>query len=101
LVKIFIKILSEVDLSCCGVSYDGELLFEQIDDAVLHAKKRVYVEMNNNEMNSRHNKKLEDTESSYDRINKRIAKLEDRGWRRYRGSVAEFQIGRLKKLEML
>jgi len=38
----FTKLISNVDLSCCGVSYDGKNLYENFPSAILHCKNKVF-----------------------------------------------------------
>ncbi len=40
--KAFMELISNVDLSCCGVSYDGEFLYENVNSAISHCFNRVY-----------------------------------------------------------
>lgn len=65
----FRDLISNVDLSCCGVSYDGEKLYEDYPNAIIHCQSKVYSVNNFAKMYSRK------------RINHRTAKLEDRGWK--------------------
>lgn len=65
----FHKLVSNVDLSCCGVSYDGDKLSEDYPNAILHCKSKVFSVNSGAWM------------YSHKRINHRIAKLESRGWR--------------------
>lgn len=63
----FNRILSNVDISCCGVSYDGKL-YENYDNAINHCiSKHFFV-----------NKQT--LMYSFERSNKRIDKLLNRGW---------------------
>lgn len=66
--KNFKRLLQNVDISCCGVSYDGEYLYENYPGAVSHCEFK-YFEIN--EKASMYNKK---------RIEHRKYKLIERGW---------------------
>jgi hypothetical protein len=65
----FRDLISNVDLSCCGVSYDGENLYEDYPNAVVHCQSKVYSVNKSAKMYSER------------RINHRIHKLKDRGWK--------------------
>lgn len=67
---IYHKLLSNVDISCCGVSYDGKDLYENYEGAIQHCLYKLY-DVNSGAM--MYNDK---------RISHRIAKLEERGWER-------------------
>jgi hypothetical protein len=67
--KGFKDLISNVDLSCCGISYDGETLYEDYPNAIIHCQSKVYSVNNLAKMYSRK------------RIHHRTAKLEDRGWK--------------------
>lgn len=59
----------QVDLTCCGVSYSPGKLTQHCENAIEHCKNKVFKELpNHNFYNAK-------------RIQHRIAKLEDRGWR--------------------
>lgn len=64
----FTDLISNVDLSCCGVSYDGESLHEDYPNAIVHCQSKVYSVNKSAKMYSDR------------RINHRIHKLKDRGW---------------------
>lgn len=65
----FRDLISNVDLSCCGVSYDGENLYEDYTNAIVHCQNKVYSVNKSAKMYSGR------------RINHRIQKLKDRGWK--------------------
>lgn len=69
------RLISNVDISCCGVSYDGTNLIENVQDAILHCRNKVY-KVNHGEMTHRN------------RLQHRKAKLESRGWEQIEGGVA-------------
>jgi hypothetical protein len=71
----FYELISNVDLSCCGVSYDGNKLQENYTNAILHCKSKVF--------SVNYGAKM----FSQKRIDHRIAKLEDRGWNRIDNTV--------------
>jgi hypothetical protein len=64
----FKDLISNVDLSCCGVSYDGETLHEDYPNAISHSQNKVFSVNEQAKM------------YSHKRINHRIHKLLDRGW---------------------
>lgn len=59
--------ISNVDLSCCGVSYDGTNLYENVEDAVIHCLTKKF----KTNLGSMYNS---------DRIEHRKTKLLYRGW---------------------
>ena len=69
-------LISNVDLSCCGVSYDGNKLSEDYPNAILHCKSRVFSVNQNAKM------------YSHKRIHHRVHKLQDRGWSRIDDTVS-------------
>lgn len=64
----FYKILQNVDLSCCGVSYNGVIIRENCDDAILHCLSRTFLIYKDHKMFNENN------------IFKRIHKLENKGF---------------------
>jgi len=64
----FNKLLSQVDISACGVSYSEGKIKERCKDAIQHCIDREFIVYNDHIF---HHK---------DRIHCRIAKLENRGW---------------------
>jgi hypothetical protein len=72
----FNVLISNVDLSCCGVSYDGNKLSEDYPNAILHCKSKVF-SVNQNAMMYSHK-----------RIYHRVHKLQDRGWSRIDDTVS-------------
>jgi hypothetical protein len=72
----FNVLISNVDLSCCGVSYDGNKLSEDYPNAILHCKSRVFSVNQNAKM------------YSHKRIHHRVHKLQDRGWSRIDDTVS-------------
>jgi hypothetical protein len=67
-------LVSNVDISCCGVSYDGRRLRESVTNAILHCKNRVF-EVNDGAL------MIVNTRSGIDRLSMRKHKLLDRGWK--------------------
>ena len=63
----FFNIIREVDLTCCGVSFNGKLR-ENCKDAILHCIVGVVEELQQNQM------------YHINRTTSRIYKLESRGW---------------------
>lgn len=66
--KEFSNLISNVDLSCCGVSWVGSNLHEDYPNALLHCQSKVFSVNKNAKMYSQR------------RINHRIHKLKERGW---------------------
>lgn len=65
----FINLIQNVDMSCCGVSYDGEFIYENYSNAISHCINRVF-EVNKKAIMYSSNRFLH-----------RKYKLEDRGWK--------------------
>ena len=72
----FTDLIANVDLSCCGVSYDGETLHEDYPNALLHCQSKVFSV----------NKKAK--MYSHKRISHRIHKLTDRGWEEIENTIS-------------
>jgi hypothetical protein len=72
----FNVLISNVDLSCCGVSYSGNKVSEDYPNAILHCRSKVFSVNQNAKM------------YSHKRIHHRIAKLEGRGWSRIDDTVS-------------
>jgi len=64
----FINLIQNVDISCCGVSWDGKKLYENYPDAIAHCQSLVF------NVNEKANM------FSINRTYMRCCKLEDRGW---------------------
>ena len=95
----FYKLISNVDLSCCGVSYDGQNLYENVEDAIVHCLTKNY----KTNLGVMYNP---------DRIVHRKKKLLDRGWRevyslsqhrdsRIEAILSEKNIEYIKELQMI
>ena len=82
----FDRLISNVDLSCCGVSYDGNKVSEDYPNAILHCRSKVFSVNQKAKM------------YSHKRIHHRIAKLEGRGWSRIDDSV---EVNRDLKIDLL
>ena len=65
----FRDLISNVDFSCCGVSYDGETLYEDYPNAIVHCQSKVFSVNMNAKMYSQK------------RAQHRKVKLETRGWK--------------------
>jgi len=65
----FFKLLSNVDLSCCGVFWNGKTLYESIPNSINHCLTKRYQEYTKNIM------------TNPKRIMDRKFKLQDRGWK--------------------
>jgi hypothetical protein len=74
--KSFIDLIRNVDISCCGVSYDGEKVYENYESAVSHCKNGIFIV--NKEAKMYSNK----------RIIHRTTKLIGRGWEEVNPGVA-------------
>jgi len=73
----FKRLICNVDISCCGVSYDGYELYENIENAILHClSNKFYV----NESSLMY---------SIKRIFQRVDKLKKRGWVQIIDSMSE------------
>jgi len=70
----FLNLISNVDISCCGVSWDGELK-ENYPNAIIHCQNRVFSVNEKAKMYSN------------SRINHRIHKFLDRGWEQIKNDV--------------
>lgn len=84
--KGFHDLISNVDFSCCGVSWDGETLHEDFPNAILHCQSKVFSVNMRAKMYSQK------------RAQHRKYKLEDRGWKEIKDHT---DINRNLKLELL
>ena len=66
----FKDLIRNVDISCCGVSYDGDNVYENYQDAVKHCKSGIFMVNKKAKMYSER------------RITHRVVKLEERGWKK-------------------
>jgi hypothetical protein len=64
----FKTLIQNVDLSCCGVSFSNNVLYQNYDGAILHCINKIFVQNKDARM------------YSYDRCNSRTYKMESRGW---------------------
>jgi hypothetical protein len=67
-IKSFSDLINNVDISCCALSYDGNVITEYFKDAYYHAKYKVY------ECN------VDAIMYSFDRFIQRQEKMNNRGW---------------------
>jgi hypothetical protein len=74
-IESFNSLIKEVDISCCGVSYDGSELYENVKDSILHCLNKVFIVNSKSKMY---------TEK---RVYHRIAKLEARGWQEIKNDI--------------
>jgi hypothetical protein len=72
---IIYDLVNNVDISCCGVCYNGKNIIEQVEDAVLHCLSKVFV--------VNHSAKMKTSS----RLPHRQNKLEKRGWREIQGKI--------------
>jgi hypothetical protein len=82
----FIDLIANVDISCCGVSYDGKHLYENYPNAVLHAKSKIF------SVNDKAKMYIEN------RVIHRAFKLIERGWEKLGDSKShqrDFKINQL------
>lgn len=82
----FKDLISNVDLSCCGVSYDGDKLYEDYPNAILHCQSKVY---SINKLAKMHSEK---------RIHHRTHKLQSRGWREIENTIPNNRDLKINKL---
>lgn len=66
---IFNHLIKNVDISCCGISYDGNKIVEDVPHAIIQCQNKVYEV---NKLAKMHHP---------DRIYHRLDKFEKRGWR--------------------
>jgi len=78
-------LLSQVDLSCCGVNFSYNGLKESVKNAILHCKYGLYIQLKDNIMHSSN------------RIYTRMEKLDKRGWKDIM-SLSEIEKNKIKKL---
>lgn len=64
----FIDLIANVDISCCGISYDSKNIYENYPNAILHAQERIFKVNNYAKMYVK------------DRITYRRVKFQNRGW---------------------
>jgi len=68
--KLFLDSLREVDLSCCGVSFNGKVIKENCPNSIEDCKNMIYTVYKNNKMYNE------------SRFIQREQKLIDRGWKK-------------------
>ena len=80
-------VVQNVDISCCGVSWDGERLYENFPDAVMHCQAMRYAVNYGAKMRT-------------SRTSQRTWKLDSRGWRPIKGNdtVRDLRIQHLLEL---
>lgn len=84
--KSFKDLIRNVDISCCGVSYDGSRVYENYESAVSHCKNGIFIV----------NKKAK--MYSQKRIIHRIGKLSERGWVEVDPDVATYRDLKIDKI---
>jgi hypothetical protein len=82
----FNNLISNVDISCCGVSWDGKVLYEDYKGAIVHCQSKVFAINRQAQM------------YSSKRIIHREDKFEKRGWKKIESNT---QIDRDLKLELI
>lgn len=82
----FRDLISNVDFSCCGVSYDGEKLHEDYPNAIVHCQSKVFSVNMRAKMYSQK------------RARHRKVKLENRGWKEIESGI---DINRGLKLDLI
>jgi hypothetical protein len=80
----FRDLISNVDFSCCGVSYDGDEVYEDYPNAILHAQSKVFSVNTFAKM------------YSHKRAQHRKVKLQNRGWKEIENTT---EVNRDLKLE--
>ncbi len=80
----FTELISNVDFSCCGVSYDGDEVYEDYPNAILHCQSKVFSVNNQAKMYSQK------------RATHRKVKLQTRGWKEIESTL---EVNRNLKLE--
>lgn len=86
-IESFKRLISNVDISCCAVSYDGYELYEDYPNAILHCQSKVFSANSEAWMYSK------------SRFNTRKYKLFDRGWKEVENTVDVNRDLKLKLLE--
>ena len=81
----FIDLIQNVDISCCGVSWDGKL-YENYPNAIFHCQNKSYIVNINAKM------------YSYKRADHRRFKLNGRGWKQIEDGVAVHRDQRIDNL---
>ena len=71
--KVLDRLVNHVDISCCGISYNGKEVKEHFPNAILHSKNKIFL------INS-------DAAMRSERIYARKYKLESRGWKEIKES---------------
>jgi len=82
----FTELISNVDFSCCGVSYDGDEVYEDYPNAILHCQSKVFSVNNQAKMYSQK------------RATHRKVKLQTRGWKEIENTL---EANRNLKLEQI
>lgn len=82
----FTDLISNVDISCCGLSYDGDNLYENYPNAIIHCQNKVFSVNRKAKM------------YSYDRITLRKNKLSDRGWTEIDDNVSDIRNQKIENL---
>lgn len=82
----FLDLISNVDLSCCGVSYDGKKLSEDFQGAVIHCQSKVFSVNKGAKM------------YSDKRIHLRKEKLISRGWKEVENTITNNRDLKLENL---
>ena len=86
MVQLIRPVNTNVDISCCGVSYDGKHLYENYPNAVLHANSKTFSVNENAKMYIEN------------RVIHRVFKLIERGWKKLGDSKShqrDFKINQL------
>jgi len=82
----FNDLISNVDISSCGVSYDGEKLHEDYPNAIVHCQSKVFSVNKSAKM------------YSGKRVSYRIHKLIDRGWKQIENTITNNRDLKINKL---
>jgi len=84
--KTFTDLIRNVDISCCGVSYDGEKVYENYESAVSHCKNGIFIVNKKAKMYSER------------RITHRKVKLTSRGWIEVKPDTATYRDLKIDKI---
>jgi hypothetical protein len=67
-IENFKELIKNVDLSCCGISFSNNILYQNCENAIIHCLNKVFVVNNSARM------------YSYERCTNRTHKMMERGW---------------------
>jgi hypothetical protein len=82
----FVDLIQNVDISCCGVSWDGETLYENYPNSIFHCQNKVFFVNSKAKM------------YSHKRISHRTYKFLERGWTRIEDGTAVHRDQRIEAI---